>query len=92
MLEIFRCTECGREVVVRKPGPMSPKEVARRKLAEMRPNIRGTRGASPVNDQLRDDIWAAISTQRTEIPRLEAPDRCPACKGETLESVRHIEQ
>ncbi|MDG1840617.1 MAG: hypothetical protein P8J64_07755 [Dehalococcoidia bacterium] len=92
MLEVYRCNTCGREVLVRKPGPMSPKEVARRRIAEMQPRIRGARGKAPPTDQLRDDIWAGISSQRTEIPRLEPPEKCPACHQAGLTVARTLEQ
>ncbi len=92
MLEIYRCNACGREVLVKKPGPMSPKEIARRRIAEMQPRIRGARGKAPATDQLRDDIWAGLSSQRTEIPRLEPPVKCPTCHQSGLRVDRTLDQ
>jgi hypothetical protein len=92
LLEVYRCDACGREVLVRKTGPMSPKEIARRRIAEMQPRVRGARGKAPATDQLRDDIWAGISSQRTEIPRLEPPPRCPTCHHSRLTVDRTLEQ
>ena len=78
--------------MVKKPGPMSPKEIARRRIAEMQPRIRGARGKAPATDQLRDDIWAGVSSQRTEIPRLEPPVKCPACHQSGLRVDRTLDQ
>lgn len=71
---------------------MSPKEIARRRIAEMQPRVRGARGKAPATDQLRDDIWAGISSQRTEIPRLEPPAKCPTCHYSVLTVDRTLEQ
>ncbi|MEZ4554284.1 MAG: hypothetical protein AB7L91_14700 [Dehalococcoidia bacterium] len=78
-VDVYRCGHCGREVLVRNLEPMSPAEIARRIEEERRPGARGLPGQPSANLRLRDDIWLFVSSERTEVPREELPDQCPAC-------------
>lgn len=78
-VDVYRCAHCGREVLVRNPGPMTPAEIARRIEEERRPAARGLPGQPASNLRLRDDIWLFVSSERTEVPREEVPEHCPAC-------------
>lgn len=88
---VYRCAHCGREVLVRHPGPMSEEEIARRVAEEMRPAAPGPRAPSDFASRLRDDIWVGVSGTREIVPRDELPDRCPACGRDALEEARTLE-
>lgn len=88
---VYRCSHCGREVLVRHPSAMSDAESARRVEEEMRPPSRGRRGTMGFSERLRDDIWLGISETRGIIPRDEAPAHCPACGRATLTEARTLE-
>ncbi len=77
---VYRCTHCHREVLVRKPGPMSDAEIQRRIAEEMRPWPTGRGGRVDMGSRLRDDIWVAVSGMRdSNVPRSAVPEECPAC-------------
>jgi len=89
---VFRCTHCHREVLVRKPGPMSDAEIRRRIDEEMRPWSRGPGARLDMSSRMRDDIWVAVSGMReSDIPRNGVPEACPACGRETLVESRTLE-
>lgn len=88
---VYRCSHCGREVLVRRPGPMTESEIARRVDEELRPPARGRRGAMGFSERMRDDIWLGISESRELIPRDELPAHCPACGRATLAEARVLE-
>jgi predicted RNA-binding Zn-ribbon protein involved in translation (DUF1610 family) len=90
-VQVLRCAQCRREVLVRIDAPPGPDEVARRREEELRPTSRGPRGALAFAEQARDDIWLGVSGGRVEVPRAHAPDRCPACGHADLERTRVIE-
>ena len=78
---VYRCTHCHREVLVRRPGPMSDAEIQRRINEEMSPWAPSGRGGRvDLGSRLRDDIWIAVSGMRdSDVPRSTVPDECPAC-------------
>ncbi len=76
---VYRCAHCGREVLVKEAGPLTPAEIARRIEEERRPAAGGLPGQPAATFRLRDDIWLSVSGERADIPREELPDRCPAC-------------
>ena len=78
-VHVYRCSHCGREVLVRAPGPMTRAEAARRVEEELRAAATGPGGRLSPHFRLRDDIWLGVSDNRTEVPRRELPDCCPAC-------------
>jgi DNA-directed RNA polymerase subunit RPC12/RpoP len=89
---VYRCTHCGREVLVREAGPLTPSEIARRIEEERRPAASGLPGQPAATFRLRDDIWLSVSAERGEIPREELPERCPACgRGDTLQQRSVLE-
>ncbi len=90
-VQVYRCSHCGREVLVRRPGPLSAEEIARRVEEEHRPAARGRSGAIPFSERARDDIWIGVSGLRDIVPREELPERCPACRRETLVEDRVLE-
>ncbi len=91
-ISVYRCARCGREVLVRPPGPLSPSEAARRVEEELRAAASGPRGRLSPLFRLRDDIWVGVSSTRVEVPRRELPECCPACgRPGTLEQSRTIE-
>jgi hypothetical protein len=90
-VQVYRCANCGREVLVRRPGPLSEAEIARRIEEEHRPAARGRGGSVPFSERARDDIWAGISALRDAIPRDALPDRCPACQRDALVEARTVE-
>ncbi|MYA19767.1 MAG: hypothetical protein F4Z25_05770 [Chloroflexi bacterium] len=91
-IEVYRCSHCGREVLVRPPGPISRSEAARRVEEELRAAARGPRGRLSPHFRLRDDIWLGVSSTRGEVPRRELPECCPACgRPDTLDESRTIE-
>lgn len=91
-VQIYRCSHCRREVLVRWPGPMSDTEVRRRIAEEMRPWERGRKSRVDASMRLRDDIWVALSGMRDDIPRHVVPDECPACgRRDALERSRMLE-
>lgn len=83
-VEVFRCSACGREVLVRLPGAngslLSEAEIARMIEEETRPRQVGPSGQSSRGLSLRDDIWVGISGLRAHVPRPAIPDECPACR------------
>lgn len=90
--QVYRCTRCGREVLVRIVAPLTPEQVRRRMEEEMRPEAPGPRTQRGLADRLRDDIWIGVSGSRdTSIPRETAPDRCPTCGQESLAADRVLE-
>ena len=90
-VDVYRCTHCGREVLVRREGEMSEAEIARRLEEERRPAARGERGAPDRALRLRDDIWVGVSGTRETVPRDDLPARCPACERATLEGHRVLD-
>ncbi|GMU39997.1 MAG: hypothetical protein AMXMBFR23_08630 [Chloroflexota bacterium] len=90
-VQVYRCSHCGREVLVRLIAPMSEAEVSRRLAEEMRPDATGPQHRPGGPDRLRDDIWLGVTNSRQSVPRDEAPDRCPACGRETLAFARVLE-
>ncbi|MCK9485758.1 MAG: hypothetical protein M0R73_03515 [Dehalococcoidia bacterium] len=90
-LQVFRCSHCGREVLVRAAGPLSEHEVRRRIREEMQPDAAGPPARPQWPDRLRDDIWVGVSGHRTHIPRASAPDDCPSCGRPALTLDRVIE-
>lgn len=91
-VQIYRCAHCGREVLIRPPGPLNRSEIARRVEEELRVAATGPRGRMHSQFRLRDDIWVGISTTRTAVPRQELPKLCPACgRAETLEEARTLD-
>lgn len=91
-LQVFRCSHCGREVLVRLAAPLTEDEVRRRVQEEMQPDSPGPRARPQWQDRLREDIWVGVSGGRTHIPREEAPAACPSCGREALVLARVIEQ
>ena len=65
---------------MRELGPMTPAEIERRIEEERRPLAGGLLGQPAATFRLRDDIWLSVSADRTEVPREELPERCPACR------------
>lgn len=91
-IQVYRCTRCGREVLVRIVAPLTEEQVRRRIEEEMRPDASGPPADRRLTDRLRDDIWLGVSGGReTSIPREEAPDRCPTCGQESLAADRILE-
>lgn len=90
-LQVFRCSRCGREVLVRMAAPLSEAEVSRRIREEMQPETPGPQARPQWPDRLREDIWVGISGGRTHVPREAAPDACPACRHASLVLDRVIE-
>ena len=90
-VRVYRCSHCGREVLVRAPGPLSEAEVQRRIEEEMRPAMRGPGGHRDPSIRLRDYIWEGVSATREFVPRDRLPERCPVCRRRTLEVTRTIE-
>jgi hypothetical protein len=90
---VYRCTHCHREVLVRKPGPMSDAEIRRRIAEEMRPWPTGRGGRVDQGSRLRDDIWVAVSGMRdSSVPRSTVPEECPACnRKDALVESRTLE-
>jgi len=92
-VRVFRCSYCGREVLVRVAGRMNDAEIARRIAEEMRPDAPGPPGAPHATFRWRDDIWTAISGMRGYVPRDAIPDDCPAChRAGTLLDHRPLEE
>ena len=83
-IQVYRCSRCGREVLVRIIAPLTPEQVRRRIAEEMRPDAMGPPAQRGLADRLRDDIWVGLSDGRTSIPREIAPDRCPSCGRDSL--------
>ncbi|MCY3655851.1 MAG: hypothetical protein OXH97_10345 [Chloroflexota bacterium] len=92
-IDVYRCSSCRREVLVRSSRPMSPAEAQRRVEEELRAATRGPRGRIAASFQLRDDIWLGLSQLLGgDVPRSEVPDECPACgRHDTLSESRTIE-
>ena len=92
-VQVYRCSHCHREVLVRAPGPMSDAEVQRRIEEELRPWSRGPTGRLDMSSRLRDDIWVGLSSMRdADIPRNGVPTSCPACgRDGTLAESRVID-
>jgi hypothetical protein len=90
-IQVYRCTRCGREVLVRIVAPLTEEQVRRRVEEEMRPPAPGPTGPRGLSERLRDDIWIGLSNQRTPIPREEPPDRCPTCAQDSLALDRVLE-
>jgi ribosomal protein L37AE/L43A len=90
-VSVYRCSHCGREVLVRLVQPLTDAEIARRREEEMRPPAQGARSRPSFSDRLRDDIWIGISGTREIVPREELPDRCPSCRRATLEVARVLD-
>ncbi|MEE8337170.1 MAG: hypothetical protein V3R95_03845 [Dehalococcoidia bacterium] len=91
-VDVYRCSHCGREVLVRSREPMSPQEIRRRIDEEMRPNARGLRGQRDMSTRLRDYIWEGVSGSREMVPRAEPPSACPSCHRSTLEMARTLDR
>ena len=90
-VQVYRCSHCGREVLVRSPRPLTESEVRRRIEEEMRPAARGPRGQRDLSTRMRDDIWESVSGMREIVPRDQLPERCPTCRRRTLEPERTVE-
>ena len=90
-IQVYRCTHCGREVLVRIVAPLTAEQVRRRIEEEMTPDSPGPRVQRGMADRLRDDIWVGVSDSRTPIPREAAPDRCPSCGRASLAVDRILE-
>jgi hypothetical protein len=90
-VHVYRCTHCGREVLVRRTGELSDAEIARRIEEERSPVAGGDRGAPDRTLRLRDDIWVGVSGSREIVPRDDLPERCPACRRPTLEAHRILD-
>jgi len=90
-VEVFRCTACGREVLVRREGPMTEAEIARRKREEFEPSKGGPAGRADFTSRLRDDIWVGVSDTRQPVPRDELPERCPVCARTDWASMRVLD-
>lgn len=91
-IQVYRCSRCGREVLVRVVAPLTQEQVRRRIEEEMRPEQAGPPGGRGLADRLRDDIWLGVSGGReTSIPREEAPERCPTCGQASLVVDRTLE-
>lgn len=88
---MYRCADCGREVLVRVVRPLTAEEVRRRIAEEMQPEAPGAKARPQWQDRLRDDIWQAVSSQRTAIPREEVPETCPTCGHASLAYARTVE-
>ena len=97
-VRVYRCSHCGREVLVRELRPdgtvaLSEAEIARRIEQEHRPSPRGLFARGAVGMRLRDDVWVGISGLRTFVPREALPEQCPACqRPDTLAEVRLVEE
>jgi len=90
-IQVYRCSHCGREVLVRIVAPLTAEQVRRRIAEEMRPDAAGPPAQRGLADRLRDDIWVGLSDGRTSIPREIAPDRCPSCGQDSLAMDRVVE-
>ena len=90
-VEVFRCNACGREVLVRRPGPMSEAEIARRVQEEFEPSKPGPAGRPDLGSRLRDDIWVGVSGTREPVPRDELPEACPVCARTDWASMRVLD-
>ncbi len=90
-VQVYRCSHCGREVLVRIVAPMTEAEAARRREEEMRPAVSGPQGPNSWSDRLRDYIWLGLSGLGEMVPREEVPAKCPACRRATLAVARVIE-
>jgi DNA-directed RNA polymerase subunit RPC12/RpoP len=90
-VQVYRCSHCGREVLVRIVAPMTEAEVSRRRDEEMRPAATGPVGPNSWSDRLRDYIWLGLSDLGEMVPRDEVPEHCPACHRPTLEIARVVE-
>lgn len=92
-IDVYRCSSCRREVLVRSSLPMSAAEAQRRVDEELRAATRGPRGRMAASFQLRDDIWLGLSQLLGgDVPRSELPEDCPACgRSGTLTESRTIE-
>ena len=91
-IQVYRCSRCGREVLVRIVAPLSEEQVRRRIAEEMRPDAAGPPAQRVMADRLRDDIWVGLSDGRTSIPRETVPERCPSCDQPTLVEYRFIDE
>lgn len=90
-VQVYRCSHCGREVLVRIVAPMTEAEIARRREEEMRPAALGPPAPNSWSDRLRDHIWLGLSGLGEMVPRDAVPEECPACRRATLEVARVIE-
>ncbi len=92
-VQVYRCSHCGREVLVRAPGSMTRAEIDRRIEEEMRPAASGRRAERDLSTRLRDYIWEGISAMRgAAVPRDRPPERCPACNRDTLAATRTLDE
>jgi DNA-directed RNA polymerase subunit RPC12/RpoP len=90
-IDVYRCTHCGREVLVLRAGGLTEAEIARRIEEERRPAAAGERAVPDRSVRLRDDIWVGVSGTREIVPREDLPARCPACQRTTLAEHRVLE-
>jgi DNA-directed RNA polymerase subunit RPC12/RpoP len=90
-VKVYRCTHCGREVLVRLVAELTDAEIARRLEEERRPAASGERAVPDRSLRLRDDIWVGVSGTREVVPRDDLPERCPACRRPTLEAHRILD-
>ncbi len=90
-VQVYRCSHCGREVLVRIVAPLSEEEVSRRLAEELRPEASGPPHRPTGVERMRDDIWVGISGMREHVPRETLPDGCPACGRDSLVSTRVID-
>ncbi len=91
-VQVYRCSHCGREVLVRVAAPMSADEIARRIDEEMRPTASGRAAPNVWSDRMRDHIWLGITERGDAVPREETPASCPSCRrAMTLHATRMVE-
>ncbi len=90
-VQVYRCSHCGREVLVRLAVPLTEESIRRRIAEEMRPDATGEPAQPRLPDRLRDDIWVGLSGGRTPVPRNDLPAACPACGRDSLALARILE-
>lgn len=90
-VQVYRCSHCGREVLVRLAVPLTEESIRRRIAEEMHPETPGEPAQPRVPDRLRDDIWVSLSGGRTHVPRNDLPAACPACGRDSLALARTLE-
>jgi predicted RNA-binding Zn-ribbon protein involved in translation (DUF1610 family) len=90
-VQVYRCSHCGREVLVRLVAPLTQEEIQRRISEEMRPETPGSQARPQWQERLKDDIWVGVSGSRTHVPREAVPAVCPACGRDSLGLARTVE-
>ena len=87
-IDVYRCSHCGREVLVRSLEPMSDHEIRRRIKEEMQPVANGLSGQRDFGTRMRDYIWEGLSGTHEMVPRAEPPEHCPACRRSTTLKIQ----